>query len=64
MSKSIIIIGATGMIGKAVANQLNEDGFKVRVLTRDAAKAREILGKPQIGLKEFFHLYRESISIH
>jgi uncharacterized protein YbjT (DUF2867 family) len=33
------------MIGRAVANQLNKDGFSVRVLTRNAAKARKIFNE-------------------
>lgn len=42
MKKSILVIGATGMIGQAAAKQLKNDGFSVRVLTRNADKARII----------------------
>ena len=42
MKKTIIVIGATGMIGQAVSKQLKNDGFTVRVLSRSADKAREI----------------------
>ena len=41
MDKTILVIGATGMLGEPVARCLKEDGFKVRVMTRDANKARK-----------------------
>ncbi len=40
--KNILVIGATGLIGKAIANQLHRDGYKVRVLTRNREKAATI----------------------
>jgi NADH dehydrogenase len=43
--KTILVIGATGNLGKAVAKQLKKDGFKVRVLSRDKEKARKIFNK-------------------
>lgn len=42
--KTILIIGATGMLGKPVAKQLLKDGFRVRVLARNPQKAQQILG--------------------
>ncbi|MCL6655177.1 NmrA family transcriptional regulator [Agrobacterium rubi] len=36
---TILVIGATGRVGRHVVNQLIERNAKVRVLTRDAAKA-------------------------
>ncbi|HMB23450.1 MAG: SDR family oxidoreductase [Chloroflexota bacterium] len=42
--KTILIIGATGMLGKPVAQQLLQDGFHVRVLARNPQKAQQILG--------------------
>ena len=43
-SKTILVIGATGMLGKPVAKQLLNDGFHVRVLARNPQKAQQILG--------------------
>lgn len=42
MHKRVLLLGATGMLGKPVADHLNENGFKVRILARDAAKARDL----------------------
>lgn len=42
--KTILVIGATGMLGKPVAKQLLKDGFHVRVLARNPRKAQQILG--------------------
>ena len=42
--KTILVIGATGMLGKPVAKQLLRDGFHVRVLARKPQKAQQILG--------------------
>lgn len=42
MKKRILVLGATGMLGQPVAHCLHEDGYKVRVLARDVAKASEI----------------------
>jgi uncharacterized protein YbjT (DUF2867 family) len=43
-SKTILVIGATGMLGKPVAKQLLKDGFHVRVMARNPQKAQQILG--------------------
>jgi uncharacterized protein YbjT (DUF2867 family) len=40
MKKKILVIGATGLIGRAVANQLNNDGYHVIVMSRSRDKAR------------------------
>lgn len=40
MNKRILVIGATGLIGSAVAKQLNEDGYHVVVMSRNREKAR------------------------
>ena len=40
MQKRILVLGATGMLGKPVVQQLQEDGFQVRVLARDVEKAK------------------------
>lgn len=43
-NKRILVIGATGMLGKPVAEQLMKDGFTVRVLARNPEKAQKLLG--------------------
>lgn len=42
MKKKILVIGATGLIGKAVANQLKQDGYHVIVMSRNKEKAKKI----------------------
>ena len=42
MQKTILVIGATGTLGEPVARCLKEDGFHVRVLTRDKNKAKKL----------------------
>ena len=44
MDKKILVIGAAGFVGTPVAKQLLADGFAVRVLVRNADKARQLLG--------------------
>ena len=44
MSRQVLVLGATGMLGRPVARRLAEDGHRVRVLARDAENARRILG--------------------
>lgn len=41
MEKTILVIGATGMLGKPVARRLQEDGFSVRLTTSHIQKAQE-----------------------
>ena len=43
-TKTILVIGGTGMLGKPVAQQLKADGFKVRLLARNPEKAQKLLG--------------------
>lgn len=43
-SKTILILGGTGMLGAPVARRLQADGFAVRLLTRNPDKARAALG--------------------
>jgi uncharacterized protein YbjT (DUF2867 family) len=45
MTKKILVLGATGLLGKPVAQQLLADGFQVRVLARDIEKARPMFAK-------------------
>ncbi len=42
MSKTIAVIGGTGMLGRPVARRLQADGYRVRIVTRDRAKARAL----------------------
>jgi len=42
MHKTILIIGATGMLGEPVTRRMKEDGFRVRIMTRDIDKARKL----------------------
>lgn len=41
MKKKILVIGATGLVGKAVAQQLNNDGNDVIVMSRKKEKAQK-----------------------
>ena len=40
--KKVLILGATGNLGKPVAKALSDAGFDVKILTRDAQKAQRI----------------------
>lgn len=42
--KTILVVGATGLLGEPVARQLLADGYRVRVFTRTPAKARAKFG--------------------
>ena len=41
---TILVVGGTGMLGRRVARRLLQDGFGVRLLTRNADRARASLG--------------------
>jgi uncharacterized protein YbjT (DUF2867 family) len=41
---TILVLGATGLLGEPVARRLKEDGFNVRILARDAEKAQSVFG--------------------
>ena len=43
--RRIFVIGATGMLGEPVARGLKDNGFLVRVFTRDLIKAKSRLGE-------------------
>jgi len=45
MNKRILIVGATGMLGKPVVTNLKESGFIMRLMVRDVEKATAHLGK-------------------
>ncbi len=40
--EKILVLGATGLLGKPVAQQLKSDGFAVRIMARDLDKARSM----------------------
>src|SRR5512143_2733079 len=42
MKKTILVLGATGMLGKPVAYALKAAGFQVRIMSRDSRKARKM----------------------
>ena len=44
MSKKILVLGATGILGRPVTRDLLEKGHRVRALTRSAEKVRRLLG--------------------
>jgi uncharacterized protein YbjT (DUF2867 family) len=52
MSKSVLVTGATGTIGRDVAKRLSEKGASVRAGVRDQAKARKQFGS-NIALAAF-----------
>ena len=43
--KVIALIGGTGMLGAPVARQLQQQGYTVRIINRDSAKAKKMLGE-------------------
>lgn len=48
MNDLILVAGGTGGVGRAVVEQLKAEGRLVRVLARDAARARDVLGAVDI----------------
>ena len=44
MIQTILVLGATGMLGEPVARQLKASGYQVRLLSRSAEKARARFG--------------------
>ena len=44
MFNRILVIGATGLLGRPVVNRLTEGGHSVRILTRSAEKAHTMFG--------------------
>ncbi len=51
----ILVTGATGRIGTHVVSELRERGAPFRVLSRDAARARQILGDVEVAEGDFDH---------
>lgn len=50
-SNSVLIAGATGLVGKALVNKLLDQGYKVHVLTRNIATAQKLLPSEVVLLK-------------
>jgi len=48
MIKKIAVIGATGMLGKPVTQQLIDDGFDITILARNTTKAKEAFPTGQV----------------
>jgi uncharacterized protein YbjT (DUF2867 family) len=46
MNHTVLVIGGTGMLGEPVARRLALDGHRVRILTRNARRARERFSEP------------------
>ncbi len=44
VAETILVAGGTGLIGEPVARRLHNDGYRVRLLVRDAQRARDRLG--------------------
>ena len=44
MSKTILVVGGTGMLGEPVARRMRADGYQVRIFTRNVEKARAKFG--------------------
>ena len=49
-SRTICILGGTGFVGRQIAAQLVQNGYSVRIPTRNRARARELLVLPGIEI--------------
>src|SRR4030042_2794376 len=45
MEKIILVLGATGLLGRPVSYSLKESGFQVRIMTRDVQKGQKAFDK-------------------
>ena len=43
LNKTVVITGATGLLGKAIAVNLSRNGYKLTIISRDTEKSRRIL---------------------
>ncbi len=60
MKKTILVIGATGMLGQPVVKLLKKDGFDVRIFTRNKSKASKIFNN-KFEIYEGDFLNKESL---
>jgi NADH dehydrogenase len=49
---SVCLLGGSGFVGRSIADQATERGIRVRVLTRNAARARSLTVLPTVELLE------------
>jgi uncharacterized protein YbjT (DUF2867 family) len=49
--QSIVVVGATGMLGSKVSRVLKEEGFSVTAVVRNTQKAQQILGSSGIYIR-------------
>jgi NADH dehydrogenase len=49
---SVCLLGGSGFVGRSIAEQATERGIRVRVLTRNAARARSLTVLPTVELME------------
>ena len=42
MTQKVLVLGGCGMLGQPIANQLQVDGFQVRILARDVEKTQSM----------------------
>jgi uncharacterized protein YbjT (DUF2867 family) len=49
---SVCLLGGSGFVGRSIADQATERGIRVRVLTRNAARARALTVLPTVELME------------
>jgi NADH dehydrogenase len=48
--RQVCILGGTGFVGRTLANRLTRDGYRLRVLTRDRERNRDLLLLPTLQL--------------
>jgi uncharacterized protein YbjT (DUF2867 family) len=44
MPRTVLILGGSGLLGAPVARRFRAEGYAVRLLVRDEARARRLLG--------------------
>ena len=59
MSRTIAVAGASGALGRRVVARLRDDGWRVRALTRDPARAPRASDHPEVADRAF----REAASL-
>ena len=61
--KKIIVIGATGMLGKPVTKQLINAGFDVTLMARNASKTKELFPEAKIVEGNVFDKFASTDSV-